>query len=251
MPALVTAGVMHVALLWLALQAAPAVQSARQVMVQLLAPITLLREKPPVPPAAPLRAVNPVRERTPSPALSRSVKAIESPPEKPVPPRPQPPVPPPPVAAPPEPVVPEPPAPSPLPPPPKPEPAPVPEPVPEPVPVPVPAPAPAPAVARPVAITPVDKAPVLPEPGGPGGGQPASGAVKLPPGLYPYLMKNAPRQRSLAEMANEQINGGRQRDKVAEGIAGAAKPDCIGPNNSNGLFSVLTIPIAAAMDKCK
>ena len=64
-------------------------------------------------------------------------------------------------------------------------------------------------------------------------------------------MKNAPRQRSLAEMANEQLNGGMQRDRLGEAMSSAAKPDCISPNASGSLLSAITIPIAAAMDKCK
>jgi hypothetical protein len=64
-------------------------------------------------------------------------------------------------------------------------------------------------------------------------------------------MRNAPRQRSLAEMANEQINGGRRRDAVAEGVSAAERPDCIKPNASGTLFGLLTIPMAAASGKCK
>ena len=64
-------------------------------------------------------------------------------------------------------------------------------------------------------------------------------------------MYNPSRQRSLAELANEQLNGGQRRDRVAEGIAGAGKPDCIGPNAGGSLLSLITTPIAAAMDKCK
>ena len=65
------------------------------------------------------------------------------------------------------------------------------------------------------------------------------------------MMRGQPRQRSLAEIANEQLNGGAQRDRLAEGVAGAGKPDCIAPNAAGSLLGVITIPIAAAMDKCK
>jgi hypothetical protein len=71
---------------------------------------------------------------------------------------------------------------------------------------------------------------------------------------YPNMMQwGQPRQRSLAEMANEQLNGGRApRDKMAEGVAESALPDCITPNgNGTGLFGLVTIPIAAATGKCK
>jgi hypothetical protein len=64
-------------------------------------------------------------------------------------------------------------------------------------------------------------------------------------------MRNAPRQRSLAEMANEQLNGGRSRDRLADGVAGAEVPDCIRPDASGSLFGIITIPIAAARGKCK
>ncbi len=64
-------------------------------------------------------------------------------------------------------------------------------------------------------------------------------------------MQNSPRQRSLAEMANEQLNGGRQRDRLGEAVGGAGKPDCIGPNVNGSLINAITIPIAALSDKCK
>lgn len=66
------------------------------------------------------------------------------------------------------------------------------------------------------------------------------------PGMY-----NPARGRSLAELANEQLNGGKRRDRYAEGIADAAKPDCIEANAGGSLFGLITIPIAAARDKCK
>jgi hypothetical protein len=65
------------------------------------------------------------------------------------------------------------------------------------------------------------------------------------------MMKNAPRQRSLSEMANEQLNGGRSRDRLAEGVAEAEIPDCIRPDATGTLLSILTIPLAAARGKCK
>jgi hypothetical protein len=64
-------------------------------------------------------------------------------------------------------------------------------------------------------------------------------------------MRNSPGQRSLAEMANEQLNGGAPRDKLGDAVSGAAKPDCFAPNAAGSLLSVITIPIAAASDKCK
>jgi hypothetical protein len=64
-------------------------------------------------------------------------------------------------------------------------------------------------------------------------------------------MYNPARQRSLAELANEQLNGGRRRDKLADGMAAAELPDCVGPNANGSLFNLVTIPIAAATGKCK
>ena len=110
-------------------------------------------------------------------------------------------------------------------------------------------PAAAPAPVRPAAITPVEAAPssASSAPGAPAGAAPGS----APLNLYPYMMKNAPRQRSLSEMANEQLNGGRARDKLAEGVAEAEVPDCVSPNAGGSLLSIITIPIAAARGKCK
>jgi hypothetical protein len=67
------------------------------------------------------------------------------------------------------------------------------------------------------------------------------------------MMGPQPRQRSLAEMANEQINGGRiPRDTLADGVQGAVVPECITPNGQGtGLFGLVTIPIAAATGKCR
>ncbi len=71
---------------------------------------------------------------------------------------------------------------------------------------------------------------------------------------YPNNMMQwgQPRQRSLAEMANEQINGGRApRDKLADGMAGSGLPDCVASNAGGSLFGLITTPYAAATGKCK
>jgi hypothetical protein len=108
---------------------------------------------------------------------------------------------------------------------------------------------------RPAAITPVE--PLAPaaaptQAGGSGSAAPVPGAARAPSAIYPNTMRAPARQRSLAEMANEQLNGGQpRRDKLAEGVSAAEKPDCIGPNSGGSLFGLITIPIAAAMDKCK
>jgi hypothetical protein len=96
----------------------------------------------------------------------------------------------------------------------------------------------------------MEQAPATPQPAGPAGGQAAPGAVKPLTGLYPN-MYNPSRQRSLAELANEQLNGGRRRDPLAEGVGAAEIPDCISPNSGGSLFGLVTIPIAAASGKCK
>ncbi len=64
-------------------------------------------------------------------------------------------------------------------------------------------------------------------------------------------MYNPARQRSLSELANEQLNGGRRRDRLADAVSAAELPDCIGPNAGGSLFGLVTIPIAAATGKCK
>jgi hypothetical protein len=64
-------------------------------------------------------------------------------------------------------------------------------------------------------------------------------------------MYNPSRQRSLAELANEQLNGGRRRDKLAEDVGAAEIPDCIRPNPGGSLVGLVTIPFAAATGKCK
>jgi hypothetical protein len=71
-------------------------------------------------------------------------------------------------------------------------------------------------------------------------------------GIYRGMMQAQPRQRSLAEMANEQLNGGRAaRDKLADGMAGAGLPDCVAPNAGASLLGLVTLPFAAATGKCK
>lgn len=127
-------------------------------------------------------------------------------------------------------------------------------------PAPVQAPAPTAAVVQPSAITPTEASPseaarsAAPGAGGlPGAASaPPREAVRAPPASYPSMMWGQPGQRSLADMANEQINGGRApRNKLAEGMAGAELPDCIRPNAGGSLFGLATIPYAAATGKCK
>ncbi len=65
------------------------------------------------------------------------------------------------------------------------------------------------------------------------------------------MMRTTPRQRSLADMANEQLNGNQRRDRLAEGINAAGKSDCLSANKDASLLSLLTLPYATATDKCK
>ena len=58
-----------------------------------------------------------------------------------------------------------------------------------------------------------------------------------------------PRRKSVSEMANEQLNGGQRRDRMAEGVNGAGKADCMAPGGS--LLSVVPLAVAVATDKCK
>ena len=68
-------------------------------------------------------------------------------------------------------------------------------------------------------------------------------------------MRRAPGQRSLADMANEQLNAGKYRDKLAEGMAGAAAPDCPRPSGEKevltGLLAAPLIAQRALQEKCK
>jgi hypothetical protein len=69
-------------------------------------------------------------------------------------------------------------------------------------------------------------------------------------------MKSQPRQKSLSEMANEQINSGVQaHDRLAEGVSAAELPDCLTPSKGGsglgGLFAIPAIAVAAATGKCK
>ena len=68
---------------------------------------------------------------------------------------------------------------------------------------------------------------------------------------YPYMLGNQPRQRSLAEMANEQLNPGGKRDKFATGVEESIKPVCLASNEAGGLLSPIAIAAMIAQGKCK
>lgn len=171
LPVLLTVGGIHIVLLWMMLQAAaPTLQVTRNVVYQLLSPITKLKERPPTPAVQAPREVREVKAPVSTTNAIQTHKVVQRPADKPqkiveaVPvvkpvqvalepiPVSPPPLPPPPVPVPepvpvpvPVPMVEPAPAPTPTPAPaPAPAPAPVPTPAPAPVPVPTPAPVPAP-----------------------------------------------------------------------------------------------------------
>ena len=82
LPALVAVGAIHIGLLWIMLQAAPSLQVSRNVVYQILSPITRLRELVPSAPAVvqrairevrgPIAAVNAVQEKKPAEQIGRA-----------------------------------------------------------------------------------------------------------------------------------------------------------------------------------
>ncbi|MBK6595364.1 MAG: hypothetical protein IPG23_23075 [Burkholderiales bacterium] len=89
----------------------------------------------------------------------------------------------------------------------------------------------------------------------------ATGAAAAGGPNYPYLMNRQPRQKSFAELANEQLNPGGRKDKFVAAMEGAQMPDCLGTNqtgqvaqgqvNFNGLFAAPAIAAQALQGKCK
>lgn len=75
---------------------------------------------------------------------------------------------------------------------------------------------------------------------------------KLPP-LYPHMMKRAPRERSASEMANEQLNGNRTRDRFGQAMEEAGAKDCLKNEPAGmfrGLFALPGLVARAAQGKC-
>jgi hypothetical protein len=302
--ALVTVGVLHVAVLWAMLQSGAAVQATRQVVIQYFSPITQLREKSML---APVQAATPVPKRvavavspparvetpalpvepTPMPIIRKleaqtaqrvTVKIQDIKQQTDMPPvaelpttRIEPMLAPVPILPSPEPLpLPKPPpvqvqvpesAPPPLPMPP----VPTPEPAVPPAAAPAPPSAPTPAApfaapARAAAITPMEIHSATANAAGGTGSvgrtalQPAVGAPPGGPGLnlnYNVKADNRGRQRTTAEMANEQLNGTERRDRLADGVSAAEKPDCINSGQALGLLAPIAIAYNVVKDKCK
>jgi len=51
-------------------------------------------------------------------------------------------------------------------------------------------------------------------------------------------------------MANEQLRRGKPTDRLAEGMEGAAKPDCLNPNGEAGLLEVPLMAWRALQGHC-
>ncbi len=74
-------------------------------------------------------------------------------------------------------------------------------------------------------------------------------------------MKMQPRQKSFAELANEQLNPGGRKNKFVAAMEGAATPDCLGKEqtgtvsqgqvNFNGLLAGPALAAQALQGKCK
>ncbi len=83
------------------------------------------------------------------------------------------------------------------------------------------------------------------------GGSAAAGGPSGSGGIYPDYMKMKPRQKSFAELANEQLNPGGRRNKLADSIDAAEMPDCLAANQAGGLLAAPLIALKAATGKCK
>lgn len=93
-------------------------------------------------------------------------------------------------------------------------------------------------------------------PGGTPGVTPARPPGALPPAplvlpyngpLHPGPYRVQPRQRSLAEMANEQLRRGKPRDPLAENIEASGIDDCLhAPNGTPTVGGLLAAPGLAA-----
>jgi hypothetical protein len=95
-------------------------------------------------------------------------------------------------------------------------------------------PAPGPATGTPGGVAPrpaLPPAPVITSPG-------------IPPHPGPFRVQ---RQRSLADMANEQLRRGKPKDPLAQGIESAEVDDCVhAPKNEQQVGGLLALPGLAA-----
>jgi hypothetical protein len=73
----------------------------------------------------------------------------------------------------------------------------------------------------------------------------------IPPHPGPFRVQ---RQRSLSEMANEQLRRGKPKDPLAEGMEGAAIDDCLHaptkPDALGGLLAAPSLALRALGDRC-
>jgi hypothetical protein len=94
-----------------------------------------------------------------------------------------------------------------------------------------------------------DGGPSLPSstlPASPGMDSTAPGGAALM--LPDHYRDTRPRQKSYAEMANEQLNPGEHRNRLAESIKEAVVPDCM---SGGGLLGLPVIIYKAVNGKCK
>jgi hypothetical protein len=76
----------------------------------------------------------------------------------------------------------------------------------------------------------------------------------LPPENNPYRYQPAPRGRSLADMANEQLRRGKPTDRLADGMAEAGVPDCTQPGGTGtfgGLLAAPALAMRALQGRCR
>ena len=73
----------------------------------------------------------------------------------------------------------------------------------------------------------------------------------IPPHPGPYRIQ---RQRSLADMANEQLRRGKPKDPLAEGMENSAIDDCLHaptkPSSMGGLLALPGVVAKALTDRC-
>ena len=71
---------------------------------------------------------------------------------------------------------------------------------------------------------------------------------------YPTsMLRGPPRQKSAAELANEQLNGDGSRNRLGEAVDAATRPDCFGKEAGAtlGVLAPIVGVVQAVRDKCK